>query len=353
MKKTASHPRRKPRRSGQVVRRPPPSAERRRERPATAGASLVTPGGAGAQLRAWLFHHRITAWDSLVNLLRDPVPGLMTCLVIGIALSLPGALYFTLDRVQVFSGQWQQATGMSLFLDRDLGPERGFALAAELAAREDIASTRYISAEEAMVEFEELSGFGDILESLDGNPLPGVIEVVPQIQDLKSESTRRLVVVLEALPEVAHASLDMRWVQRLYGIVALGQKLVGLLAVLLGAGVLLVVINTIRLTIQNRKEEILVVKLVGGTDAFVRRPFMYTGLWYGLGGGVCAWLVVSLALNWLQGPVMRFARLYDSDFALGSLPLAESLLLCLSGAFLGVGGAWLAVARYLREVKPR
>jgi cell division transport system permease protein len=142
------------------------------------------------------------------------------------------------------------------------------------------------------------------------------------------------------------------WVKRLYQFMELGQRLVWALATLLGLAVLLIIGNTIRLSIESRRDEILVVKLVGGTDAFVRRPFLYTGIWFGLGGGIIAWLLLSMGLYWLSGPVETLISLYGSDFVLQGLSLSDSLMLIFDGVILGWLGAWLAVSRHLTKIKP-
>jgi len=146
--------------------------------------------------------------------------------------------------------------------------------------------------------------------------------------------------------------LDLIWVKRLFQFMELGQRLVWALAALLGLAVLLIIGNTIRLAIENRRDEIRVVKLVGGTDAFVRRPFLYTGIWFGLGGGIIAWILLNIGLFWLSGPVEQLINLYGSEFSLKGLSFSDSLLLILDGVILGWLGAWLAVARHLSSIEP-
>jgi cell division transport system permease protein len=155
------------------------------------------------------------------------------------------------------------------------------------------------------------------------------------------------------LPQIDQAVLDLEWVQRLYSMMALGKRLVIALAALLALGVLLVVGNTIRLAIESRRDEIVIVKLVGGTNAFVRRPFLYTGLWYGLGGGILAWLIIGFGLFWLSSPVAELAGLYRSQFELQGLGIGDSLMMWLCGGLLGLAGAWLAVSRHLGAIEPR
>jgi len=212
----------------------------------------------------------------------------------------------------------------------------------------------YLSREDALAEFRELSGFGDVLEQLDSNPLPAVVLVRPRqtrVMDAKQIETLRA--RLAAMPEVELAQLDLEWVQRLYAMMELGRQIVASLALLLAVGVLLVIGNTIRLAIESRRDEIVVVKLVGGTDAFVRRPFLYTGVWYGLGGGVVATLITGIGLMFLREPVAQLAGLYNSQYRLIGLSFGDMVNLWLASALLGWLGAWLAVARHLGEVEPR
>ncbi|HKJ77643.1 MAG TPA: permease-like cell division protein FtsX, partial [Gammaproteobacteria bacterium] len=225
-------------------------------------------------------------------------------------------------------------------------------LAGTLRAGKDIAEVRYISAEQALAEFRQLSGFGDALDALQANPLPPVLVVRPGPAINGPDAVGGLVKRLRQRPDVDMAQLDMQWVKRLYALMEIGQRGVWVLGALLALAVLLVVGNTIRLAIQNRRDEIVVVKLVGGTDAFIRRPFLYSGAWYGLLGGVIAFALVQGALGVLSSPVHHLAGLYHSGFRLDGLGVATTAYLLLSGTLLGLIGSWLAVGRHLREIEP-
>ena len=325
----------------------------RQESPRREQGAVQSRTRLGDRLSSYLAHHRAVAADSLQRLWRTPLPSLMTWLVIGIALALPTGLLVSLANLEQLSRNWDGAAQISLFLTRTASSADSERLLRELRVRDDIAGVEYISAEQALAEFQQFSGYGRVLESLESNPLPAVIVVRPREQALSAASTARLQAELEQLAEVDRAVLDLEWVQRLYALMDLGQRLALALAALLAVGVLLVIGNTIRLAIESRRDEILVVKLVGGTNAFVRRPFLYTGIWYGLGGGLIAWLIVLMAL-WLLGePVATLAGLYRSDFSLSGLGIANSLLLLGGSALLGLLGAWLAVGRHLDAIEPR
>lgn len=303
------------------------------------------------QYRAWLRHHRLSAADSLQRVLDHPLSSALTWLVIGIALALPVGLNVALDNVSTLSTSWDSPAQVSLFLQDEVSVDRAGELQGELAARDDIADISFISREEALAEFSSLSGFADVLASLDENPLPHLLLVTPAAA-IEGEAVA-LRVELEAYPEVAQAVLDMEWLQRLNSLMDLSRRLVLAVGGLLVLGVVLILGNTIRLAIENRRQEIVIVKLVGGSNPFVRRPFLYTGLWYGVGGGGCAALLVALGLWSLGAPVERLSALYGGTFQLQGLGVMGGLNLLILGGLLGLAGAWLAVTRHLSEIEPR
>ena len=202
-----------------------------------------------------------------------------------------------------------------------------------------------------MVEFQEQSGLGEALRELPDNPLPGSILVTPEIID--KEALAALLDELKSMPKVEQAQLDLLWIERLAAILKMGENFIFALSVLLIAALLLVVGNTIRLHIENRRIEIEVIKLVGGTDGYVRRPFLYMGVMYGFAGGILAWLLLAFGLEWLNESVVSLAKLYGSEFSLSGIPLEDGFSLLFGAVLLGYIGAWLAVARHLRELAPR
>lgn len=302
------------------------------------------------KLKAWRRHHAAMAVDSLVRLLANPFASLMTWAVIAIALALPLGLFVFLNNAQLVSNNWDGNSQISLYLHERLSDQQGRNFALELQLNPAIAETKYLSKQQALAEFKEFSGFGQALDYLDTNPLPAVVIVRPNSFQLSNQE--ELVAQLQNLPEVEEAQLDLAWVKRLYYIMELGQRTILALGFLLCLAVLLVIGNTLRLAIENRRQEIIVVKLIGATDAFVRRPFLYTGVWYGLGGGILAWLLLNISLYWLEGPVKSLASAYASDFSLIGLSLSNSILLLVSSIILGWLGAWLAVGRHLSKVEP-
>ena len=302
-------------------------------------------------LNAWLESHRASLLDSLRRLARQPVGSFFTCLVMAIALSLPMGLALLLDNVERLGGSWQKAAQISLYLQLSLDEREGPRLRDEIAALDDVVEAEWISRSQALEEFQQQSGLGEALKELPENPLPAVILVTPKEVDKAALEVLRQ--RLAELPGVQQAQLDLQWVERLGAILGLGDHFVFGLSLLLILALLLVIGNTIRLHIENRRSEIEIIKLVGGTDAYVRRPFLYMGALYGTGAGLLAWLVLAFGLDWLNAAVVRLAGLYGSDFALQGVPLDDGLSLLLGAIFLGYIGAWLAVARHLSELQPR
>jgi cell division transport system permease protein len=295
--------------------------------------------------------HAQNALASLGRLVRQPVATTMTVLVIAIAIALPAGLRVLVGNAATMSAAWERAADFTVYLKLDIGDERARALAAEVGLRDDVESVDFISREAALAEFRERSGFGDVLDALDGNPLPHALLVRPASGAQGDIET--LAGALAALPETELVQIDTAWVERLRAILALAGRVVDVATVLLAAAVVLVIGNTIRLEINNRSTEIEVMKLVGGSDGFIRRPFLYLGFWYGFAGAVAAWLLIGITLWLLSAPVGRLAALYDSAFALTGLAGRDLAALIGGGALLGWAGAGLATARHLRAIEPR
>ena len=304
------------------------------------------------RVNAYFTHHLWVLVSSLGVLWRTPFATFMTAAVIGIALALPAGLHVLLQNVQKLSTGWEGTAQMSLFLKQDVSEKNIQELAKKLRKWDGVAEVRYISRNQALEEFRKLSGFGGALDSLNENPLPAVLVVRPTSEAAEPAQMELLLAKVRELKPVDLAQLDMEWVRRLSGIIELGKRGVLLLGGLLALAILLVVGNTIRLTILNRRDEIVVTKLIGATNAFIRRPFLYTGFWYGLMGAVLAWILVGLLLGLLSGPVSRLSFLYNSQFSLGGMDFETTAILLGSGIMLGLLGSWLAVGRHLQAIEP-
>lgn len=303
--------------------------------------------------RSYFIRHIQVFFYSLGQVSRTPVSTLMTCMVIGIALALPTGLHTLLKNAQQLSGGWESTAQISVFLKKKITASQAQKIKSDIQSWPDVISVHYISREQALKEFQSLSGFGDALKALNTNPLPSVLIVKPELSKNNEQTTQALLRKIRSLRQTDKAQLDMEWIRRLYAIMNIVERGVQILGGLLALAVLLVVGNTIRLAIQNRRKEIVVMKLIGGTDAFIRRPFLYTGFWYGLFGGIIAWLLVSFAMLSISSPIEKLTTLYQNQFELNNISLLTTLMLLAISIFLGLIGSWLAVGRHLREIEPQ
>ena len=304
--------------------------------------------------RGYRAHHRATLSSSLGKMFGEPIQTLMTVLVIAIALALPSAMLLMLNNVQKIGGDLESSSQITVFVAKPAESEAIEGLALQLEDLKGVISVTYVSAEQALEEFKALSGFGTALRYLDENPLPAVFLVQPLLSgETDVSQAESLINSIEALESVEDVQVDMLWIQRLNAITEIGEKVVLAISIALGIGVLLIVGNTIRLAIQGRQEEIIVVKLVGGTDAYVRRPFLYTGTLLGLFGAVIASFMLIGCFIWIGRSVEILASLYQSQFELVGLGLSGVLVLCAIGAVTGLIGAWIAVMQHLRKIEPK
>lgn len=305
-------------------------------------------------IRSYFIRHIQVFFYSLGQLSRTPISTLMTCMVIGIALALPSGLHTLLKNAQQLSGGWESTAQISVFLKKKISETQAQKIKSDIQRWPNVISVHYISREQALKEFQNLSGFGDALKALNTNPLPSVLIVKPKLSAATNEkTTEKLLNKLRNLRQTDKAQLDMQWVRRLYAIMNIVERGVQILGFLLALAVLLVVGNTIRLAIQNRRKEIVVMKLIGGTDAFIRRPFLYTGFWYGLFGGIIAWLLVSFTMLSISNPIEKLTTLYQNQFELNNISFQTTLMLLIISILLGLAGSWFAVGRHLREIEPQ
>ena len=278
-----------------------------------------------------------------------PLGSLMTVLVIAIALVVPAGLRVMVDNARALSGTWEGAADFTVYLEMAVDEPAAEALTEQVGRRIDVERAELLSRSDALAEFRAYSGFGGALDLLDENPLPHALIVRPAGTGADLD---RLVAELDALEETALVQLDTEWLERLRAILDLARRVVDVTTVLLGLAVIVVIGNTIRLEIGNRREEIEIIKLVGGSDGYIRRPFLYLGLCYGLGAGVLAALIIILGLGLVASPARALMELYGSDYRLAGLSLSDTAWLLGVGGFLGWAGAGIAVARHLREIEP-
>lgn len=303
-------------------------------------------------IQAYFARHAQTLVGSLGRIVNQPFATVMTMGVIAVALALPLFLNVFLTNVRTATADWNDAFDLSVYMDKRAGAGRVGSLAKQLRQRNDVAAVRVITADQALAEFRNDSGFGKALDALSDNPLPDTLIVTPTLPASTPQGTDALKAAIAAMADVQTVQLDTEWVKRLYAILDILRRVVFLTGGLLGAGVALIVGNTIRLDILNRRAEIEVMKLVGASDGFARRPFLYSGIWYGLGGGLMALILVAIAVAVLAKPVDGLAKLYGSQFHLQGLRFTTALGVLVLAVALAWFGSWLAATRHIRGIEP-
>ncbi len=311
-----------------------------------AGANTKSTKTSGKLLQV----HRRTAHSSLLRLLKTPASSLMTTFVIAVSLLLPALLFSLNSNLSLVLAEFQDSVQISLYLDDGLSKDEGLQVSNDLLSDTNVATAVYISRAQALAEFSASTGFADLIQELDTNPLPAAIVVTPSSNS--PDAVDALVRRLQDLPAVNLVQLDSRWLQRLSAISSLLGLMGQVLSVIVVLGLFFVVGNTIRLAIENRKDEIRVIKLVGGTDTFIARPFLYTGLFFGLAGGILACILQGIVLIIFNSGLRELMRLYDSNFALSGLNPLDAALLILVGGAVGWLAALLASFRHIAAINP-
>ncbi len=312
----------------------------------------ISAGKSAGPASTWFLLHVSTCVGALGRLARQPFASLMTVLVIAVTLALPASMHLVIKNAQSISNNWENALDFSVYLKSNVALNDANQLVDLIKQRADVAQVTLISAQDALEEFKLASGFGNALDHLKTNPLPHTLVVRPSSANTELSLTL-LHEELGNLPESDLVQIDTDWVQRFHAILDILRRAIAIGAGLLGVAIVVIIGNTIRLDIQNRSEEIEVTKLIGASNAFVRRPFLYSGLWYGLGGGLFALALVGYGLYALEQPVRRLAGLYNSAFTVLELDLSESFIIVGIGVLLGLAGSWLAAARHMRRIEPR
>lgn len=303
-------------------------------------------------IQAYFARHAQTLLGSLGRIVNQPFATLMTMGVVAVALALPLLLSLFLSNMSAATGNWNNAFDLSVYMNKKASAARVATVAKQLRQRGDVATVRVITADQALAEFRDDSGFGKALDALTDNPLPDTLIVTPTLSASTPQGTDTLKQAIAAIADVQAVQLDTEWVKRLHAMLDILRRVVLLTAGLLGAGVVLIVGNTIRLDILNRRTEIEVMKLVGASDGFTRRPFLYSGVWYGLGGGLMALIMVALAAVILAKPVDTLAKLYGSQFRLRGLGFTTAVGVLALAVGLAWLGSWLAATRHIRGIEP-
>ena len=318
----------------------------------TRHSDAVAPVRSSGPIRTWFGRHISTSKGALGRLFRQPFASLMIVLVIAVTLAIPASLNLVVKNVQSVSAGWDNALDFSIYLKDGVTESEADGLRRLIQQRADVESVRLITAADALEEFKQQSGFGAALDQLSANPLPHTLVVRPG----PANTTQSIILLQEELgnlPEAEFVQVDTEWVRRFHAILDVVRQAIVIGASLLGIAIVIIIGNTIRLEIQNRREEIEVTKLIGASNAFVRRPFLWSGFWYGLFGGLLAVGLVQCGLYLLEQPAARLAGLYQSNLVILDLSLRESAAILAIGVLLGLLGSWFAAARHMRRIEPR
>jgi cell division transport system permease protein len=316
------------------------------------GASMRRGVSAPQRFVMFWVRHLQQGTASLGELWRTPAGSLLTIAVIGLCLALPSIFHLAIKNIERALPQWQDNAQISLFLQQELSDDARGTLMASIEAMPNVARVTLIDKAQGLAEFKTYSGFGDTLDMLGDNPLPDVLLVMPRMQEASLTKARTLQKQLSELDGVEQAKLDIEWLERLEGMLHVVERSMQLLIVLLLCSVLLMIGNTIRLNILNQRDEIEVMKLVGATNAFIQRPFLYTGFWFGFIGGLMAWLLTNIALLWSENALVDLVEVTGSNYHLAGLSPQEFGALMMVSSGLGVLASGVSVWRHIRQIEP-
>ncbi len=300
------------------------------------------------RLKIYLALQKNSLKASFARIWETPIASSLTILVVAIALALPASFNGLIQNARQPVEALETTSQISLFLKPELSNEAALKLAKKLKQNPALIDASLISKEDGLRELAAYSGFGDALAALNNNPLPAVILVKPRTTD--ADSVSRLLIELKTLAEADKVQFDSEWLQKLQALLAIAQRCVTAFSLLLGFGVLFTVGNTIRLELQSRRDEIAVAQLLGATHRFIRRPFIHSGFWYAFLGAGLAWGLANLLILGVRTPANQLAELYGSPYRLSFLRLTDTGILFGSAIFLGIIGAWIVVAYFLREI---
>jgi cell division transport system permease protein len=309
-------------------------------------------GGLADKLAAYRDLHAHVLFSSLGRLVAAPFTSIMTVTVLTITLSLASGFYLLLVNFQQLTSHLETSSQISLFLKESTSDAAAEKLSETIRTNPQVQHVTLISKEQALAEFKTYSGFGSAVSALKTNPLPIVIQVLPKNTLTDKRQLEALLHDLQQSVDVDLAQMDMEWLDRLQSIMSVGAYATGLINALLFFAVLFITANTIRLELHSRREEVIIAKLVGATDAFIRRPFLYAGAWIGFSSGVAAWFTVTGMMLILRSPVETLSALYGGHFHLLFFTAADSLELIGISLALGVAGAWAVLMYQLRYTKP-
>ena len=329
------------------IKKDPPARPVRQEtrQTKTAGGNFVD------KLHAYRDLHAHALFSSLGRLVASPFASIMTIGVLAIAISLASGFYVLVENFQQLTSNLETSNEISLFLRDDVSDAHANKLASSIKQNASVQDVKLITREQALAEFQTYSGFGAAINELEKNPLPVVLEVLPKNTLEDKQGLESLLKSFQQSPEVDIAQMDLQWVERLQSIMAVARLFATLLNVMLGGAVLFIIGNTIRLELHNRRDEVVIAKLVGATNSFIRRPFLYTGFWIGFISGVSAWFIVTALMLILRQPIEKLSELYEGGFHMLFLSFTETLALIAISSALGVLGSWVVLICQLQHTK--
>ena len=330
------------------IRKDPPARPVRQEtrQTRTAGGNFVD------KLHAYRDLHAHALFSSLGRLVGSPFTSIMTIAVLSIAISLAGGFYILVENLQQLTGNLETSNQISLFLRDDVSDAHADKLADSIRQNPSVQEVKLITRKQALAEFQTYSGFGSAINALEKNPLPIVLQVLPKNSLEDKQGLELLQKSFQQSPEVDFAQMDLQWVQRLQSIMDVARLFATLLNLMLGAAVVFIIGNTIRLELHNRHDEVVIEKLVGATNSFIQRPFLYTGFWIGFLSGVSAWFIVTLLMLILRHSIEKLSGLYGGGFHLLFLSFTQTLALIVISSVLGVLGSWAVLIYQLQHTKP-
>jgi len=312
----------------------------------TAGGNFVD------KLHAYRDHHAHALFSSLGRLVATPFTSIMTIAVLAISIALASGFYIMVINVQQLTSNLESSNQISLFLKDDVSNEEAADLAGNIRQNPNVQTVKVISKEQALEEFKTYSGFGSAINLLEKNPLPIVLQVLPKNSLQDKQELENLFKTVEKFKEVDYAQVDMQWVERLQSMVEVARCGTALFSFMIGIGILFIIGNTIRLELHNRRDEVMISKLVGATNSFIRRPFLYTGFWIGFISGVSAWFIDAILMLILRQPVEKLSGLYEGELHLIFLSFTETVELLTISSLLGVFSSWAVLLFQLRHTRP-
>lgn len=301
-------------------------------------------------MNALIRHHLHSLRQSGIRFASAPFAALANMVVIGVVLALPLGMYVLVSNVQSLASSIPTDPQVSVFLNPGAAKADVAALEARLKAVERVRSVRFVSREAALASLKRTPGMADVISTLRENPLPDAFVVT--LGEGSAATAERLEAELKGVPGVAHVQVDSAWVRRIDALLSLGRSAVILLSALLSLALVAVTFNTIRLQILTQREEIEVSKLIGATDAYVRRPFFYWGALLGASGGLCALLLVFLAKIMLNRNLSGFGNLYGVELRMQFLSISDAVAFLAFAALLGWIGTYMSVSRHLSKIQP-